>query len=823
MKKIILMILVIVLIFIVWSCGLKIPERLPKNVNINYSKHLEFPITTIKTSLAEFANPLIKKFEDMGFYVSNENPITLSYATSIEFSPAKMLEELNQTIKQNLSDFATSISFSFSIADISNLSISDQIILPEFQPLTDTLDIDSINIGDITLLSTSITLYNGSFILDIPFSTDKFSSINILEALLNINKNSTEIDVSKVELEILINDQKFVDNSLIQNLTLNNGDTLTLVATYTGTTPGNLDISMVLSSVNINRGNGLNIENVSIHKSLSPINIDNKIWNLYLFGTLDTSFNLEATNVNINTEIIVKSNSEIIAQGNPVTFDQNKKISADIPLNIEATITLSGNNADIDLTTPVSYTITPNISIEKIKNYPVNLEQYIALPEEILETEIGTGTLYINFSGLTNIDATGLINDGTNTSNLFVLGNSIALDLSNISLPATFTLQFVSGDVDNNTISFTSSLSDDFEISQAKISNSLLSNSKHEILFNFPHELKDYLNTADATVLIQLDYAATNISDLTLKIQSNFLENKDIPISGKGTESISNTVKTIDFSSMDSISITIEATGNPIISNVKKSEIYGIEISATIPEFEIDNFNVKSQKIGILPELTFIDFSSNDDAASILKNFETEISMPIKYLSTDTTIDSTLSLLISGELVELKNGDEIDIGPILNQLIKNASPITFAASLTTDSGILTKTSIFGLDATLILPLSGTPLTDTPIFEETIDISDLKDLVDILDSATLKFAEWKNTTGINAKVKILDKEFALAESTPILSLSHEDFLNLLNPSTLSILLPKDIYFEFNQEGVLDIAPYIVLDLTVATNISLEGRE
>ncbi|MBT1247952.1 MULTISPECIES: hypothetical protein [unclassified Thermosipho (in: thermotogales)] len=823
MKKIIF-ITIIALLFVFWSCGI-VPKKLPNTLSIKLTKHVEFPITTMNFSIPKLIDPLLDKLNETGFYISKDNPITLTYATSIEFSPGKMIDEISQNITKSLSDVATSLSFSFSVDNITALNTQQEIQLPTIQDSSDNFNLTSINIGDITLFSTSIYVdpaYPNATV-EISFSTDKFSSINIYESILSINKTSSEVDPSKVELEIIINGTKYTNNDIISNLTVRNGDKITLVATYTGTNSGNVNINTKLLSVKINKGTGLNIENVNINPSLSPIIIDDQnSWMLKLSGTLDTSFSFDATNLNIDKEIVVKSGSTIVAQGNPLTFDNTKTIDAKIPLNIDATLTLYGNNVDIDLTQPISYNVIPNITIESIYNYPVNLEQYISLPSEILESEIGTGTLYIEFLGLSSVDATGLITDGTSTHNITSINNSLAIDLSNICLPATFNLNYISGNVDNNVINIKTSLSDDFEIRKAKISNSLLTSAYKEISYEIPQQLKDYLNTVDATILIQFDYNATNVSDLTLKIQSNFFENKDIYISNSGSTTISNTTQTIDFSTLNNISITVDATGNPIITNIKKNESYGIDIFVSIAKFELDNFIIKNQEIEVLPKTTLLDFSTNKEL-ELIKNLESNISMPIEFKATDTTIDATVSLLVSGNLVKLQLGEMVNIGPILSNLIKNASPITISASLTTDNGILNQNSVFGFDAIMNLPLSGTPLVDTPILEENFDISDLRDLVDILDTATLTFNQWKNTTGLTAKLKILNKEITIGESTPVISFTHEDFVNLLEPSTISILLPKDEYIQINKNGIIDISPYIIIDLTVATKVSFEGRE
>lgn len=824
MKTILYILLIFGLLFAFWSCGLKIPEKLPDSVSLEFTKHVEFPITTIDYSMQGLTEPFISQFEEEGFYKVSDAPLTLSYSTSVEFSPKDLFTELENNVKDTLTNFASNISFSFSVDEVFDLTLDNQTItLPSISGVSGTFAVSSILLSDVQLISTTIPVFNGSTSTSIPISTDQFNSIHLVQGVLNVSKASTDIDLNQLELGFIVNDTEYKDGDILTDLLLENNQNITLVATYNGTGAGEVDISVKLSNLEVDKGTGLEISNFVISPTIDPISIDNQNWQLTLAGNLQISFTVNATNLELTSEVVVKSGDQIIASGSPVTFDASKIINANDDLNIEATLTLAGSNVDIDLTSPITYNVIPNVSIENIYNYPVNFEQVIELPNNIVETTIGTGAVILDFTGVSIIEATGSVYDATITNTLISNATSLILDFSDISLPSTILLSTISGKIEGQEISFSGHLSDDFEIAKAKISNELLSSANQNFSYDIPQEIKDFVNSLDATILINLTYNATDISGLTLKIQSNFFEEKDIVIDNSGEATISNQIQHIDFNTLNNISLTIEATGTPEITNIKKGQTYGIDISTSLPIFELDNFDVKSQSFEVLPPTTIFDFSTME-GTEILSNLDFDIYMPVEFKSTNTTVNSTLTFLVSGTTIKIGNNDpEIDLGSHIYDIIKTSSPLTISASLTTSSGILSKDSVFGLSGSLTLPLEGTPTSDIKLYETSLELSDIDPLIDIVDSATLTFANWENTTGISINLSLNTLDFVIGDSTPVISLSNEDLNNLIPQSTLSIFLPKDEFIQFNNNGYIKIAPYILLDLKIATSISFGGGE
>ncbi|MBB6062305.1 hypothetical protein HNP65_000727 [Thermosipho japonicus] len=826
MKRIIyLFIFFIVLTFLLWSCGLKIPNELPKNIEVKYTKHVELPITTFKFETKDITNDLFNSMQEQAINVIDGNPVTLQYATNIEFSPKDLLNDFEQQINDFLENFKNSISLSFSADQAFDIvTQSTTLALPNVPSITGEINLDPISFDDLSLLSITIPLSSSqsSVSTDVTFETDKFSSIHLNAG--NVILTSTNPDL---ELGIIISGKEFKNNDSVADLTLENGQTITLVGTYTGSeayTTANVEVKLV--NLKVDKGTGINSVNSKI--AITPISLnalDTKEYQIKLSGNILSDFFIDATNLNLEKEIIIKSESQIVASGSPVTFDENKSINSTVPLTIEATLTLSGSSVDLDISKPITYSIVPNASIIEIQNYPINFTQTIELPENLIETKIGTGTVNLEFSGLSDLQVTGSVFDSTITNAITSSGTIAYIDFSGISLPATITLQTISGKITDNQISFAGFLSDDFEIEQAKISNEFLNSSKQNLSFEIPAKVKDFLNSVDATIVINMDYAATNISDLKLNIQSNFFENKEILLSDSGNATISNNVKTLDFNSLSQINISVEATGTPIIRNIKKGKTYGIDLIISVPKFDLDNFNVKSQKLEILPQTTLVDFSTID-ASDILSSLELDIDMPLKFLATNTSIDATLILSLSNNTFEIaSNGGTVNIGDYIEQLIRNASSITISASLVTSDGILTKDSIFGFDALVSIPLSGTPTKNIELYtsanDDSLDLSDISPLVNIIDSATITFAKWENSTGLEAKASINGKEFLIGKSTPTISLTNAELKELINSPNISVYLPTEKFIQFNSEGLIDIAPYLILDLKVATNVTFEG--
>ncbi|WP_126993754.1 hypothetical protein [Thermosipho globiformans] len=826
MKRIIYLIIsFIALTFLFWSCGLRIPNELPKNIEVKYTKHVELPITTFKFETKDITNSLVNSMQEQGISVINGNPVTLQYATNIEFSPKDLLNDFEQQINSFLENFKNSVSLSFSADQAFDIvAQSTAITLPNVPSLTGEINLDPISFNDLSLLSLKIPLSSSqsSVSTDVTFETDKFSSIHFNAG--NVILTSTNPDL---ELGIIISGKEFKNNDSVANLTLENGQTITLVGTYTGSEVyTTADVEVKLVNLKIDKGTGINSINSKV--TITPISLnalDTKEYQIKLSGNVLSDFLINATNLNLEKEIVIKSESQIIASGSPVTFDESKSISSTIPLTIEATLTLSGSSVDLDISKPITYSIIPNTSITEIQNYPINFRQTIELPANLIETKIGTGTVNLEFSGLSDLQVTGSVFDSTTTNSITSSGTIAYIDFSGISLPATINLQTISGKITGNQISFSGLLSDDFEIEQAKISNEFLNSSKQNLSFEIPTEVKDFLNSVDATIVINMDYAATNISDLKLIVQSNFFENKEILLSDSGNATISNNINTLDFNSLSQINISIEATGTPIIRNIKKGKTYGIDLTISIPNFDLDNFNVKSQKLEILPQTTLVDLSTMD-ASDILSSLDIDIDMPLKFVATNTSIDATLSLLLSNKKFEIaSNSGTVNIGNYIEQLLRNASPITISASLVTSDGVLTKDSIFGFDALVSIPLAGTPTKNIELYnssnDNSLDLSNISPLVNIIDSATITFAKWENSTGLEAKASINGKELLIGKSTPTISLTKTELEGLINSPNIAIYLPKDNFIQFNSEGFIDIAPYLILDLKVATNVTFEG--
>ncbi|SHH45625.1 hypothetical protein [Thermosipho atlanticus] len=88
MKRLFLILLfLLVLVFVLWSCGL----QLPNSVTVSYSNHFEFPLAMLHFTLDDFINPVLLSLENEGFQVTTGDPITISFATTTTFIPGDYL------------------------------------------------------------------------------------------------------------------------------------------------------------------------------------------------------------------------------------------------------------------------------------------------------------------------------------------------------------------------------------------------------------------------------------------------------------------------------------------------------------------------------------------------------------------------------------------------------------------------------------------------------------------------------------------------------------------------------------------------------------
>ena len=151
------------------------------------------------------------------------------------------------------------------------------------------------------------------------------------------------------------------------------------------------------------------------------------------------------------------------------------------------------------------------------------------------------------------------------------------------------------------------------------------------------------------------------------------------------------------------------------------------------------------------------------------------------------------------------------------------------AKIRTGDGILNENSeiIFGLNFNIPFSLtakdSDVLVTSGPVEE---DLSSLKQVADIVKKAELKFKIWNNTTGLNIRVKLKKGSSEIlstdiSTSNPVISLTQAQLKTLSDGGVnYEIWVPKDQNLSLNYSGLLQLAPYIAVELNVATEVKLK---
>ncbi|QTA38609.1 hypothetical protein JYK00_03610 [Thermosipho ferrireducens] len=825
-RKFLFMVVIVLILAVFWSCGLKIPGKLPSKVGVKYTKHIEFPITTMKISMENLVNPMIEDAQQSGFQVVNRNPLTLSYGTSVVISPVSLLGDIENQIKNSINGFSQTLSFQINTDEIfSNITtLNGSISLPGFSPISGDIAAKSANIGDIEIVnSVDVPVVAGTSVyIDLGTLSFDFTWIHVVSAILEISTSVVDGNVDVSEIELVLGTVPSIKPGEINDMYFYDGDMVGINATITGAGAGTVRVSITLKNVVIDEAKGIDMDKypVTINIPDTHIDISPENWQITLSGIFVTNFTVDATNLKVVKNIEVTSGGATVASGDPVVFDSSKIITVSNGLDVTGTITLKGTPVDIDLKTPITYEIVPDINIESIKNYPVDTALFIPLPDNVDMTKIGTGTFNVEFLGITINEATGTLTDGTITRNVQISGNVLSIDAAGIELPATLTLNQISASVDNGVskIDYTGHLSNDFAIEKVVVSPTLLASAAQNVNIDVS-DLAQFVNSLDATIVINVSYVATGISNLTISATSNILEDKTIVISGTGESSITNDVKTIDFSTLNSIDFSIEASGDLVLSNIEKGKDYGVDVTITMPIFEVDKVDLKGQKYTFGDPITLFDFSNLGQDLEFLKNMDLAFSAPVTFKSTNTTIEATITLDISGTPVSISIGGSTDISEIIKQVLKDGALLTLSISIETSQGILSKDSEFGVDTSLIFAFEGTPNVNTVVADGYVDLLDLKGLAEIIDSATLTFAYWKNTTGLKTVFNIGGINFNIGTATPALNLNKEQINSLASDNTYySIILPAGEKVSLNADGCIDVAPYISVDLTVATQVT-----
>jgi len=394
--------------------------------------------------------------------------------------------------------------------------------------------------------------------------------------------------------------------------------------------------------------------------------------------------------------------------------------------------------------------------------------------------------------------------------------------------------------VTDSAISYQAVLPDDQDITigTAKVSEDLLQGNAISMNYPIPEDVKNLVNSLDATAVINVDYSIKGItSPISLAVSSNIFDPAILSFSNTGgatnTEYIKAENKHILLSSMDAF--TFEATpsvsGDITLSNVNLREGAYVRFQPNLATFEIDNVSLKGQQYD-LGSLASIDFSEvfTDDSA-FLKEFDYNISAPISLNIENADIPATVTLTVTDQVYTITPDHLVDIGGKIEELLKQGQSMDVSAKVETGAGILRKNSEIKFNLSLDVPFNVTASDSDVVLTQgdlPEDLSVLNDLASIIDKASLKFKSWNNTTGLAARI-VLEKSNGdeilsgdIATDNPSVVLTPDQMRSIAAGDVkYKILVPEGQSVSLNYNGAINAVPYIAVELKVATEVRVSN--
>jgi len=831
MRKLYLLFIAVLVSLFLFSCGLKLPSKAPEKVKVQYTKYLEFPITTLDLKVSDFVDSLLQE-SIAGLSVIKGNPISINYATSVEYSPGTFLQDIENSIKTELQSFGQR--FEYRVDSSYFLSaVSGQIVLPTVQPIQQSISVDAPNIGDFTVADNlSIPVTNGTNIIELPssvlnsliFNEANLKNVDVQFTISGVSASNAFLIVDGTTYQITVNGTKNLSNVMIKKSS-------NIKLKFDSSSTGFAQVTLKFLNQKVDYFK--NLDTTRLADGKISINVTQNIpitsgtWKLALGGNVDVNLNILGFSGNISQSYTAKSGTITIGSGSSsnltcnIGFDGTKLFTVGDGIVLDGLVELSGT-VSADLRVPPSITITPNVSVTKIENYPLSVT--VPLPSNVQSVSFtnDSGHMLLKLNGITLTAVSG-----TFGSNNLSLSGGIVLPFSGISLPSTINAQ-ISGNVNSNEISYTLELPGDQTI---KIANAQITGiSIDPVIINepVPPTVKDFANFVKATIKVKLNYDVTNISGVSINIISNIFDtgNGIHNLSGAGTIELSSVEKVFDFSTFTSFTMTVTPIVPPAVtvSNVDIREGVKLVIQPVVEQFLISEVNLKGQSFeqdfGTL--INFGDIFKDDFA--FVKDLDLNTDATVTFNITEATVPATVTLNISGNEVKVSKGQKVNIGHIIEELINEGAPLSLSIILETGTGTLTKDSLITASLEFALPLSAsTGENEILIKSGTVDLSMLNDVKDILDKVELKFGYYSNTTGLQAKLKLgANNEIStlIGVSSPSVIITKDKLPALSNNNVpYEILLPANSTISLNYNGKFSIAPYIAVDLKAATEVKL----
>uniref|UniRef100_A0A7V4CM69 Uncharacterized protein n=1 Tax=Fervidobacterium pennivorans TaxID=93466 RepID=A0A7V4CM69_FERPE len=831
MRKLYLLFIAVLVSLFLFSCGLKLPSKAPEKVKVQYTKYLEFPITTLDLKVSDFVDSLLQK-NIAGLSVIKGNPISINYATSVEYSPGTFLQDIENSIKTELQSFGQR--FEYRVDSSYFLSkVYGKIVLPTVQPIHQSISVDAPNIGDFTVADNlSIPVTNGTNIIELPssvlnsliFDEANLKNVDVQFTISGVSASNAFLIVDGRTYQITVNGTKNLSNVMIKKSS-------NIKLKFDSSSTGFAQVTLKFLNQKVDYFKNLDTTQLADRKIsinvTQNITITSGTWKLALGGNVDVNLNILGFSGNISQSYTAKSGTITIGSGSSSNLTCNIGFDGTTLFTVGDGIVLNGlvelsENVSADLRVAPSITITPNVSVTKIENYPLSVT--VPLPNNVQSVSFAndSGHMLLKLNGITLTAVSG-----TFGSNNLSLSGGIVLPFSGISLPSTINAQ-ISGNVNSNEISYTLELPENQTIKIANAQITGLSIDPVTINEPVPSTVKDFANLVKATIKVKLNYDVRNISGVSINITSNIFDtgNGTHNLSGTGTIELSSVDKVFDFSTFTSFTMTITPTVPPAVtvSNVDIREGVKLVIQPVVEQFLISEVDLKGQSFeqdfGTL--INFGDIFKDDFA--FVKDLDLNVDATVTFNITEATVPATVTLNISRNEVKVSKGQKVNIGHIIEELINEGTPLSLSIILETGTGTLTKDSLITASLEFALPLSAsTGENEILIKSGTVDLSMLNDVKDILDKVELKFGYYSNTTGLQAKLKLgANNEIStlIGVSSPSVIITKDKLPTLSNNNVpYEILLPANSTISLNYNGKFSIAPYIAVDLKAATEVKL----
>ncbi|MGC9772327.1 hypothetical protein [Fervidobacterium islandicum] len=832
MRKFYMVFTVVVIGLILFSCGLKLPSKPPEKVKVQYTKYLEFPLTTLDLK----ARDLVDSFANQlggGLILEKTDPVTLKYATEITYSPGTLLQDVQNELESKLGELGSRFEYKIDTSYFLN-AMSGQIELPSVKPVVQEINQSEVEIGNLTLISGLIVpVTGGTNVFDVPstalstliFSEANLKSVNVRFTIEQITGSNAALLIDGTTYPITVNGIKNLANVLIKK-------TSSVKVKFDSASSGMAKISLAFENQKVDYLKDLDTSKldggkISINVS-QHIPITSGTWKLALGGNVGIKLTIAGFSGNISQNYSVVSGSNTVGIGSSnslntqISLDDTKLFTVGDGIDINGTIELTGL-VSADLRTKPKVQITPNVQVKKIQDYPLSVN--VPLPNNVTELKFtsDSGYMLLNFSGLTSVNVSGTFGNNALTST----AAGVQIPFQNVSLPALVS-GTISGNVTGNMISYTIDLPSDqtIKIATAKISG--ISIAPISFSQPVPSEVRNFVSEATATIKVKLNYNVGNISGITLNIASNIFDsgNGTYVLSGQNSIVLQSVNKLFDFSTFTSFDLTIIPLVPLLltVSDIDIREGVNLWIEPIIEKFEISKVKLKgqtfTQDLGTL--INFGDIFKDEFA--FIRELDLNINASVSFDITNSTIPATLTLNISGNTVNISKGTPVNIGNIIETLISGGSPLSISITVETDPGELTKDSEIKANLGFTLPISAnTPDHDVVISSGTVDLSQLEPLKELVDNVSIKFKTYSNTTGLKAKLKLGQNgevEVLLSDSVPTIGVNKDDIETLAKNNTpYQILLPKNSNIALNYNGKLSVAPYIAVELKVATEVKL----